>query len=281
MTTRRNFIKNTSAAAATIALIQPLDIFRLIKSKYIGIQLYTVRNELEKDFDATLAKIAEIGYNAVETAGYSDGKFYNKSPVEFKKYMKGYGLKPLSSHANVQLQGLDQMIESHVETGMDYLVKPSINGKRRTSIDAYKKVAEEFNIIGEKCKKSGLRFGYHNHSFEFKKMEGQIPYDVLIENTDPKLVTFEMDTYWVKRGGYEPIDYIKKYPGRFELFHIKDMEKSASNDSTEIGSGVIDFKQIFAESQMSGMKYFFLEQESFKMPVFESLLKSYKYLSSI
>jgi len=281
MTTRRSFIKNTAAAAAAVTISQPTNFFNPVKNKQIGIPLYNIRKELEEDFDGTLSKIAKIGYNIVETAGYSDGKFYNKLPKEFNKYMKGYGLKPLSSHANVQLKGLDQMIESHVNTEMDYLVKPSIKSKRRASIDAYKKIADEFNVIGEKCKKAGLKFAYHNHSFEFEKMEGQLPYHILVENTDPKLVTFEMDTYWVKRGGYEPIDYINKYPGRFELFHIKDMEKSSPNDSTEAGNGVIDFKQIFAESKLSGMKHFFLEQESFKMPVFESLAKSYTYLNNI
>lgn len=281
MTTRRNFIKKTSAAAATLALIQPTNIFDLIKNNQIGIQLYTIRKELEKDFNGTLVKIAKIGFNTIETAGYSDRTFYGYEPKAFKKYTKDIGLKTLSSHANVQLDKLDYIIEDHLNAGMKYLVKPSINHERRKSIDGYKKVAEEFNIIGEKCKKSGLRFGYHNHSSEFKELEGQIPYDVLLDNTDPDYLTMQLDTYWIVRSGNDPLEYFKKYPGRFELLHIKDMEKGGEKDSTEIGSGVIDFKQIFAENKLSGVKHYFLEQESFKMPVFESLAISYAYLKNI
>lgn len=280
MTTRRDFIKNVSATTA-FSLMFPEDFFSMNNKKHIGIQLYTIRKELEENFEGSLIKLANIGFNTVETAGYNDRKFYGYKPKYFKKYMNNLGLYAQSSHANVQLKNVDQIIEDTLEVGMDYLVKPSINGERRKSIDDYKRIADEFNLIGERCMKSGLRFAYHNHAFEFEELEGQIPYNLLLENTDSENLTMQLDTYWMVYGGFQPVDYFKKYPGRFELFHIKDMDDSKKRESTEIGNGTIDFEEIFKVNKISGMKYFFLEQESFNMPVFKSLAISYNYLNNI
>lgn len=277
MTTRRNFIKTVTAVTA-LSIISPFEIFAMNKKKFIGIQLYTIRKELNKDFTATMKKIADIGFNAVETAGYGDRKFYGYKPNEFRKFTKKIGLAAQSSHTDVKLENLDQIIDDSLEAGMKYVVQPSISRDRRKTIDDYKKLAEEFNKIGEKCNKSGLGFAYHNHAFEFEKIDGQIPYDVLLNNTEPDFVTMQLDTYWMVYGGYQPIDYFNKYPGRFELLHIKDMDNTEKRESTEIGKGIIDFQKIFAANKNSGMKYFYLEQESFKMPVFESLAVSCDYL---
>jgi sugar phosphate isomerase/epimerase len=278
MTTRRNFLKTVSAATA-LSMVSPFEMFANTQKKYIGIQLYTIRKVLKEDFKGTLQKIAEIGYNSIETAGYNKRKFYGYKPKEFKKFTKQLGLKALSSHAGVKLKTLDHTIEDTLKAGMKYLVLPGVGHDRRKSIDDYKKLAEEFNVIGEKCNKSGLRFAYHNHSSEFEKMDGQIPYDILLKNTDKDYLTMQLDTYWMVRGGYQPLDYFNKYPGRFELLHIKDMDNTEKKESTEIGQGIIDFEAIFAANDKSGMKYYFLEQESFKMDEFESLAISYNYLS--
>ena len=280
MTTRRDFIKTLSAATA-LTMLTPTALMAMPKNKYIGIQLYTIREKLKEDFNATMKKIADIGYNSIETAAYSDGKFYGYSPKDFLKYSSDLGLKALSSHADVQWNTIDQMIDHTLEAGMEYLVKPWISSDQRKSIDDYKKLADEFNKIGEKCKKSGLRFAYHNHAFEFENIDGQIPYDMLLENTEAELLTMQLDTYWMIYGGYQPLDYFKKYPGRFELLHIKDMDDTKKRESTEIGKGIIDFPEIFAAHKKSGMKYFFLEQEAFKMDVFESLSLSYAYLKTL
>ncbi len=280
MTTRRNFIKTLSAATA-LTMLSPTELIAMPKNKYIGIQLYTIREKLKEDFDGTIKKIAKIGFNSIETAGYSEGKFYGYSPKDFLNYTKDLGLKALSSHADVQWNNIDQMIDHTLEAGMEYLVKPWLNSDQRKSIDDYKKRAEEFNKIGEKCKKSGLRFAYHNHAFEFESINGQIPYDVLLNNTEADLLTMQLDTYWMIYGGYQPLDYFKKYPGRFELLHIKDMDDTDKRESTEIGMGIIDFPEIFAANKKSGMKYFFLEQEAFKMDVFKSLEISYAYLRAL
>ena len=280
MTTRRIFIKTVSAATA-LSMISPFEIFAMNKKKFIGIQLYTIREDLKKDFEGTLKKIAKIGFNAVETAGYSDRKFYGFEPKKFKKYTEKLGLVAQSSHTDVKLKNLDQIIDDTLEAGMEYVVQPSVSSDRRKSIDDYKKLADEFNVIGEKCNKSGLRFAYHNHAFEFEKMDGQIPYDVLLNNTQTDFLTMQLDTYWMVYGGYQPIDYFNKYPGRFELLHIKDMDNTEKRESTEIGKGIIDFQEIFKANKKSGMKYFYLEQEEFKMPVFKSLAISYNYLKNI
>ena len=280
MTTRRNFIKTLSAATA-LTMLTPKALMAIPKNKYIGIQLYTIREKLKEDFDGTMKKIAKIGFNSIETAGYSEGEFYGFSPKDFLKYSSDLGLKALSSHADVQWNTIDQMIEHTLEAGMEYLVKPWLSSDQRKNIDDYKKLADEFNKIGEKCKKSGLRFAYHNHAFEFENIDGQIPYDVLLENTEAEFLTMQLDTYWMIYGGYQPLDYFKKYPGRFELLHIKDMDDTEKRESTEIGKGIIDFPEIFSAHKKSGMKYFFLEQEAFKMDAFDSLSLSYAYLRTL
>jgi len=280
MTTRRSFLKTVTAATA-LSLVSPAELFAMKKNKYIGIQLYTIRKRLNDDFIGSMQKLAKIGYNSIETAGYNDRKFYNYAPKDFAKFTNDLGLNPLSSHANIQLDTIDEAIEDTLEAGMEYLVKPWLDSSKFKSIDAYKKLAEEFNLIGEKCKASGLRFAYHNHAFEFKKIEGQLPYDILLNHTEPELMCMQLDTYWMVYGGYQPIDYFKKHPGRFELLHIKDMDNTSERESTEIGHGIIDFQAIFNAQKQSGMKYFFLEQEAFKMDEFKSLAISFDYLKTL
>jgi len=280
MKTRREFITSLAAASA-LSLVSPSKLFAKTKNKYIGIQLYTIREKLKEDFLGSLEEIADIGYNSIETAGYQNGKFYGYPPKEFLKLTKKVGLKALSSHADIQKDSLQKTIDDTLEAGMEYLVKPWLSPDKRKTIDDYIRLAEDFNKIGEQCNQSGLRFAYHNHAFEFEKTDGQIPYDILLENTEAHLLTMQLDTYWMVYGGMQPIDYFKRYPHRFELLHIKDMDDSKDRESTEIGSGIIDFPAIFDAQKQSGMKYFFVEQESFKMPEFESLAKSCDYLKNL
>jgi len=268
-------------AATALTMVSPTELFAMKKKKYIGIQLYTIRERLKKDFVGTMMKVADIGFNSVETAGYHERKFYGYSPKDFRIFTQDLGLQALSSHANIQLKNIQETIDDTLEAGMEYLVKPWLDKSKFQSIDTYKKLAEEFNIIGEKCKASGLRFAYHNHAFEFKSIEGQLPYDVLLNNTDPDLMCMQLDTYWMIYGGYQPLDYFKKHPGRFELLHIKDMDNTSKKESTEIGQGIIDFPEIFDAQKLSGMKYFFLEQEAFKMDEFKSLAISFNYLKTL
>jgi sugar phosphate isomerase/epimerase len=280
MTNRRNFLKSTATFAAA-AMIYPMAACSPEK-KIIGLQLYTVRDKIQQDLKSTLEKIAQIGYNSLEAAGYNvaDGTFYGMAPKAFADLVNGLGMPLHSSHTVFELDAAEKVIADAAATGAKYIVYPYLPDQFRTNLDSWKLTADKFNKMGEIAQKNGIKFGYHNHAFEFEKMEDQVPMDLLISQTDPSLVTFEMDTYWVTRGGYDPVDYFKKFPGRFELWHIKDMMKTEDMFFAPVGSGRMDFASIFAEKKTSGMKYFFVEQDSFKeLDPIESIDISYKYLS--
>jgi sugar phosphate isomerase/epimerase len=280
MTNRRDFLKTTAAFAAA-TMVVPTFAFAPEK-KIIGLQLYTVRDKIKLDLKSTLEKVAKIGYNSAEAAGYNvaDGTFYGMAPKAFAELLNGLGMPLTSSHTSFELDTAEKVIADTASTGAKYIIYPFLADKFRTNLDGWKATAEKFNKMGEIAKKNGIQFGYHNHAFEFEKMEDQIPYDLLLSQTDPSLVTFEMDLYWVTKGGYNPVDYFKKYPGRFQLWHVKDMTKTDEMFFAPVGSGRIDFSGIFAEKKTAGMKYYFVEQDSFKdLDAFESIEMSYKYLS--
>lgn len=280
MISRRNFIKGMSATVAA-GLILPPKLFAMSPTKFIGIQLYTLQKQVKENFMDTLKAIADIGYNSIEAAGYADGKFYGYTPREYMKIAIELGLSPVSSHAMFDVLAAQKVIDDTMEAGHKYLVIPSIPAARRKSLDDYKKLADQFNDIGQMCNTSGLKFGYHNHAFEFEVMDGMIPYEVLLDSTQPELVTMQLDFYWMVFGGGKPMDYFVRYPGRFGLWHVKDMDKTDKNESTEIGNGIIDWPNLFREKEMAGMEFYFLEQESFKIDPFESIKKSYEYLANL
>jgi len=280
MINRRTFVKTLSAGVAA-SLVLPGKLMAFPSKKLIGIQLYTLHNQMKEDAIGTMDQVAKIGFNAIETAGYAERKFYGYAPEEFKTIVEDMGMIPQSSHAGITLGNIDEVIEDTVNAGMSYLVLPSLNKSKRNTIDDYRKAADEFNMMGKKCKEAGLTFAYHNHAFEFDKLENSIPYDILLENTDPELVTMQLDLYWMVYGSCDPVEYFNRYSGRFELFHVKDMSSGASMESTEIGEGSIDFKTIFAEKEIAGMKNFYLEQESFHMDPFASITISYNYLKTL
>ncbi len=272
---RRDFLKTTTALAATSLLsYKPLI---AEPEKLIGIQLYTVRKEISEDLVGTLKKVAKIGYSSIELAGYRDGKFYGETPKEFKNIVNDLGLKALSSHNGIRPEQIEKIVEDNVRLGVKYTVLPYLGNTQRKTLDDYKKLAEQFNTYGEVCKKAGIKFAYHNHDFEFELMEGEIPYDVLLNGTDPDLVNFEMDLFWIKKGGYQPLDYFNKFPGRFALWHVKDLDP-ATGKYTEVGSGNINFKEIFNNKSTAGMEYFFVELDNSKRPALESIKISYDYL---
>jgi sugar phosphate isomerase/epimerase len=280
MINRRTFVKTLSAGVAA-SLVMPKELLAFPTNSTIGIQLYTLHRQMKNDAVGTLQKVANVGFNTVETAGYNERKFYGFSPREFKKLVDEMGMLAQSSHAGVNLMNIDETIEDTLNAGMSYLVLPSFDRNKRGSLDGFRSVADDFNVMGEKCKKAGLSFAYHNHSFEFKKLEDKIPYDILLGNTDPEFVTMQLDLYWIVYGGKDPLDYFNRFPGRFGLFHVKDMSDNENRESTEIGNGIIDFKSIFAEKEKAGMKEFYLEQESFQMDPFDSIARSYDYLKTI
>ena len=280
MTKRRDFLKTTAAFAAA-SMVFPMTAFGPEK-KVIGLQLYTVRDKIKTDLKGTLERLAKIGYNSVEAAGYNvaDSTFYGMGIKPFTSLLNDLGMTLNSSHTTFELDVAEKVIGDAASAGAEYIIYPFLNENFRKNLDGWKATAEKFNKMGEIAKQNGIKFGYHNHAFEFDVMENQVPFDLLLTQTDPSLVTFEMDLYWVTRGGHNPVDYFKKYPGRFELWHVKDMVKTDDMFFAPVGTGRIDFAGIFAEKETSGMKYFFVEQDSFKdMDAFDSVETSYKYLS--
>lgn len=276
---RRNFVKTVSASAAA-AMFLPYELFAAGKKKKIGIQLYSLRDQIGEDFIGTLSKISQAGYKLVEAAGYGDRKFYGHAPADYKKIVMDLGMLPMSTHNGINLDNADTVIEDCKNAGMEYLVLPSIPAEKRKTIDDYKSIASDFNRIGEKCKKAGLKFGYHNHDFEFAKIDGQTPYDVLLVNTNPDMVFFQIDFYWVAYGGRDALEYFQNFPGRFALWHMKDMLDLTSKKNVEVGAGFIDFEEAFNIAKKAGMEYVFVEQEEFEMDPFVSIKKSFDYLNS-
>jgi sugar phosphate isomerase/epimerase len=272
---RRKFIK-TTVTGATAAMILP-SLACAAKEKKTGLILYTVRDDMVKDSEGTLDRIAEIGYNWLEAAGYADGKFHGHKPSEFKKMIESRGMKLISSHNDLNTENLDEVVGSAAEAGLQYLVIPSLPSKTLGSLDGLKQAADFMNTAGEKCRENGMKLGFHNHTTEFKPVEGEIPYDVFLNNTDPDLVIFEMDLAWITSSGNDPLEYFRRYPGRFELLHVKDL--SESKEDATLGEGIIDFKPIFAEIDTAGMKYFFVEQDTCRThTTLESIEISRNYL---
>ncbi len=273
---RRDFLK-ASSAFTTMSLL-PVTFSVAEEKKSIGLQLYTVRKEINEDLTGTLKKVAEIGYKTVELAGYRNGKVYGLIPSEFIKMTDDLGFKIISTHNGLTPENVDQSIEDCASLGVEYIVLPNLGNNQRQTIDDYKKLCEQFNAYGELCSKAGLMFAYHNHAFEFETIDSQIPYDVLLQGTDANLVSFELDIYWIKKAGFEPVEYFDKYPGRFTLWHVKDMDP-ASGRYTEVGSGNIDFEEIFGNSPKAGMQYYFVELDNSQLPALESIKISFDYLN--
>ncbi|MEP7377882.1 MAG: sugar phosphate isomerase/epimerase [Chitinophagaceae bacterium] len=288
MTTRRSFIQSASALTAGFLAAPSLLNY---KNSYIGLQLYTVRDAMQKDPAGTLAKVAELGYNSVEGATYTGSqKFYNLDAKGFSGLLKQNGLIIPSSHyrlgeenTNGEVKGTilhewDKAVDDAAEAGIKYMVCAYLSADERKGLDHYKYIAEQLNKAAERCKKSGIQLCYHNHDFEFEKQDGQFPYDILLDNTDKELVKMEMDIYWIFKAGQDPIDLFNKHPNRFPLWHIKDMDSTPQKAFTEVGNGTIDFKKIFGHADKAGLKYFFVEQDKCPGSPFESIAQSIKYI---
>jgi sugar phosphate isomerase/epimerase len=244
----------------------------------VGAQLYTVRRELERDFEGTLARVAALGYREVEFAGY-----FGRAPKEVKAILARHGLASPAAH--VQLpdlrRGLDAMVDAAHTIGHKYLLVAWLPEGERRTLDDYKRLAELFNEKGAALKEQRLRFAYHNHDFEFAPLEGRIPYDLLLDRTDRDAVKLEMDLYWIVKGGASPVEYFEREPGRFHLLHVKDMDSTPRRYFTEVGRGTIDFKSIFAHSGRAGVRHYFVEQDETPGPPFDSLKVSMDYLKRL
>lgn len=277
---RRDFVKTVGSAAMGYALspLAPSHESRVPTRKLdrVGLQLYTVRDQMKQDLEATIAKVAAIGYKEVEFAGY-----FGKRPAEIRAILDRNGLVAPSAHIGSSAPDVwpEALDAAHV-IGHRYVVIPWIPEEKRTGVDGFKKVAADFNRAAEQARAADLQFAYHNHDFEFKPTEGQLPYDVLLAETDPKLVQMEMDLYWITKGGQDPLKYFARWPGRFPMVHVKDSMGPPDQKMTAVGSGTIDWKRIFGREDQAGIKHFFVEHDQPADP-FASIRASCDYLKRL
>lgn len=280
---RREFVQTASFAAAGLLSLPSFMAVGKAK-KGLGLQLYTLRDTIGKDPKGVLQKVASFGYKNLETYGYNNGKIFGLDFPEFSKVVKDLGMRVISGHYGLGLIKGDtwkKAIEDAKNAGQEFMVVPYINEPERKSLDDYKRICADLNQAGEVCNKSGIRFGYHNHAFEFEKMEGQVPFDLMLKELDHKNVGLEMDIFWVVNAGHDPLKYFSMYPGRFEQWHVKDMDKADRNKNADVGTGTIDYKPIFAQAKLSGMKRWYVEQESYPGDPIDSAAACAKFMKTI
>ncbi|MFN3488726.1 MAG: sugar phosphate isomerase/epimerase family protein [Emticicia sp.] len=318
MTTRREFLKNTSLLA-TAAAVTPLTevMAGLMKENKLGIQLFSIPKMLSEDFEGGIKMLASLGYKELELfgpysfsaekvkkgweaaekmLGFSGSGFFGRTPQDIKKLLTDNGLSTPGTHTDLDTleQNMGALAEAAHLMGWKYVTLPAIPDDRRKTLDDYKRIAESFNKIGAEAKKNGIRFGYHNHGYGIKPMDGQIPLQIVLDNTDPNLVFFEMDIFWTTCGGANPIEYLTKYPNRYKMLHLKDMtsKKQFSGDGggmqdwmpmfslmASAGDGVLDLQGIVKKAKEVGVEHFFVEQDMVANPQV-ALKRSSDYLTS-
>ncbi len=267
----------------TICACMALAVNAQSAEKEIGLQLWSVKDDMGKDAVATVTEVGKMGYTFIEAAGYGDGKFYGMDPAEFNALANKSGLVFLSSHTGHPLpdesswdetmKWWDVCIDAHAAADVKYIVQPSMDEKGYGSLEDLQRYCDYFNAVGEKCNAKGIRFGYHNHNKEFEEVDGIVRYDYMLQNTDPKKVMFQLDLYWIMVGGKDAVSYFKEYPGRFEMWHIKDKK--------EVGaSGVMDFKSVFKAKKKAGMKHIIVEVEDYSYTPLESVQKSLEFMQN-
>lgn len=241
----------------------------------IGLQLYTVRSILVRDFQGTLSQVGQIGYHEVEFAGY-----FNRTPADVRAALQAAGLTAPAAHIPIQAlrQSWPETLEAAATIGHQFLIVPSLPDEDRGTLDALKAVADLFNRAGATAREAGIRVGFHNHDIEFVPVEGRLPFDVLLEATDPAVVDFEMDLFWITKGGGDLLDYFERFPGRFAMVHVKDMD--AEGRMVDVGQGAIDFKRIFAARRKAGIRHYFVEHDNPASPL-DSIRNSYQYLKNL
>ncbi|MVN21745.1 TIM barrel protein [Mucilaginibacter sp. HMF7410] len=277
MQTRRNFIRSTAMLTAGAALYSFPAAAMPVKNA--GIQLYSVRKDMLADATGTLKKLAAIGYKNLESAGSEKGSYYGLQPKEFKKIASDLGMRLLSGHVHIDPKNWQKTVDEAAEAGQTYLICSTMPSNGQT-VSNYKHCADIFNQSAEIAQKSNLIFGYHNHEYEFEKENGQVLYDVLLTETDPKKVIFEADLGWMILSGNDATAYFNKYPGRFPLWHLKDMSKTLKH-STEFGKGDIDLKALLAQAKQAGMKNYFVEQEEYTLEPLAAMQYDLDYLKKL
>ena len=271
---RRHFLKQSSVAS--VLAFSPSMAIQAQNRKVsrIGLQLYSLRNEMAADFEGTLQKVAELGYKEMQFAGY-----HGRSPEHVRRLLDQLGLTSPAAHVslNIVKEDLEKQIDIARELGQKYIVIPSIPADERT-LSHYENHAKTLNEAGKKCKEAGLTVAYHNHSFEFEMQNNKIGYDYLLSLTDPNLVSFELDLYWAVNADVDPISIFKKHPGRFPMVHVKD--RNAQGQMVDVGRGIINFSEIFSHSDTAGIKHYFVEHD-YPDDGINSIAYSFNALSNI
>ncbi|ACU05844.1 sugar phosphate isomerase/epimerase family protein [Pedobacter heparinus] len=288
MNSRRTFIKHAGLAAAGAVLLPSFACSGAAAEQKVGLQLYTLREQIPHDVKGVIEKIAQAGYKEVETFGYSaNAGYWGQDPKSFKDLLKANGLTSPSGHF---------VIDDFITSGNKELLKPLIEGAAainnqyftvahiaepiRKTLDDYKKITARLNEAAELVAQSGLKLAYHNHAFEFDKHEGgSTGYEIMLNGTDKNLIRFEMDLYWVVRSGNDPVALFNKYPGRFVMWHVKDMDKANHAINTEVGTGTIDFKNIYKHAKQAGLEHLIVEQENFSKDPYVSIKQSFDYVN--
>jgi sugar phosphate isomerase/epimerase len=239
----------------------------------IGVQLYTVRTLLEGDFEGTLAGLAAIGFREVEFAGY-----HGRTPQAVRAALGRAGLVAPSAHVSIEAvrDDLPRVLEGALVMGHRHVVVAWLPEQQRT-VDGYRAAADLFNRVGEQAVAAGIRFAYHNHAYEFARLDGRMPYDVLLERCDPRFVAFEMDLYWITKGGQDPVAYFARWPGRFPMVHVKDSTGPPDHRMVDVGAGKIPWKAVFARREQAGIRHYFVEHDAPPDPL-ASVRRSYEYL---
>jgi len=277
MQNRRKFLQITGVGSIGMMLMGTTGCKTAVvdrKTFGVGLQMYTIRDAMAADTIGSLKKVSALGYKNLELAGYADRKFYGFSPSEFNKIVKDLGMDVVSSHTNVEAAGVTMdnakiMADTHAALGVKYCIQPWIEEVDR-NIESYKRMIAGWNEVGKVMKSAGIQFGYHNHNFEFNTINGIVPYyDIFMKEMDADLITMELDLFWAKKAGQDPIAMFNKYPGRFQNLHFKDMMTNQppfftviKDDICPVGAGVIDFKQILASKEVAGMKYLYVEDDN-------------------
>ena len=274
---RREFLSLSAGALACTALPGSSRFLRVDRLSAIGLQLYTVRGQMAKDFEGTLAGVAAAGYTEVEFAGY-----FGRSARDVRAALDRNGLVAPSAHVSKEAleRDADRILADAATVGHRYVCIAWVDEKERPTVEAWKRVAADFNRIGERCRRAGVQFAYHNHDFEFVPLEGKVPYDVLVAETDPALVQLEIDLYWITKGGHDPLSYFARYPGRVPLVHVKDSAGPPDHRMADVGAGTIDFKRIFARRNEAGIRHFFVEHDQPADPL-ASIKASCEYLKKL
>lgn len=287
---RRHWMKRAGLGLGALAILREPELGANPYGMPVGLQLYTVRDHLEKDLEGTLERVAAIGYKVVELGGTFT--FYDRKPAELKRVLNHAGLTPLSTHFTQQQlkTDLEKQITNAKECGINYVGLASLGGEDRKSLDAIKRDADWFNQVGEAANRAGCHFFYHGHNFDFASVDGVVEYDELIRRTDPKLANFQLDCFWCVRAGKDPVDYFNRFPGRFPQLHIKDLKpgfppttvsETRPEAFTEVGQGVIDWPGIFKAARKGGLRHYYVEQDQCDKDSLESARISYEYLHKL